>query len=394
MANTILGIYIGHDQLKLALVRKNKVLKVATAPMPENLLRDGRIVSWESMSDLVRNTMKENGIRAKEAGVVVPTESVYVKNVEMPIMSIEQLQYNLPFEFNDYITGESSEYIFDYAVLSDLPGAPKKEKGKKEKVKKEKVKKEKVSKKKRGKGKEEEPAEVAQEEASREQGLIFPPSAEEKPEENAEQAAPTSMELMAVCCQKTVLEDAQGFTGKARLKLKICTPSVCTYIALIRAHMSDYVQESPEIGILDLGYGAVRMYMFHRDKEVASRILEVGLSSVDAVLEDAYGVDIHLAHTYLMTNYEDCQTRAECMTAYENIAVELMRALNFYRFSNPNNSLTDMWLCGGGAVIEPLVTTIGDMLGIQLHRAEELVPGGESIENCNNYVQAIGVTMV
>ncbi|MBQ1492705.1 MAG: pilus assembly protein PilM [Blautia sp.] len=389
MAKTILGIDIGHDQLKLALVRKNKVLKVATAEMPQQLLRDGRIVSWESMGELVRHTMKEHGMRAKDAAVVVPNESVYIKNVEMPIMSIEQLQYNLPFEFNDYITGEQSEYIFDYALLSELPDTSKKEK---EKGKKEKKKKEKVVKKRRGKGKDEE-VEANGEDAPRETGLIFPPNEAEPSEANAEEA-PATMELMAVCCQKTVLEDAQGFTDKASLKLKICTPTVCTYIALIRHQLESVLKESPEIGILDLGYGAVRMFMFHRDKEVASRSLEVGLSTVDDVLADAYGVDVHLAHTYLVTNFEDCQRRAECMAAYENIAVELMRALNFYRFSNPNNSLTDIWLCGGGAVIEPLVTTIGDMIGIQLHRAEELVPGGESIESCNNYVQAIGVTMV
>ena len=40
MAKTILGIDIGHDQLKLALVKGKRVLRVATADMPENLLRE------------------------------------------------------------------------------------------------------------------------------------------------------------------------------------------------------------------------------------------------------------------------------------------------------------------------------------------------------------------
>ena len=44
MAKTILGVDIGQDQLKLALVRGNTVLKTASAEMPENLLRDGRVV--------------------------------------------------------------------------------------------------------------------------------------------------------------------------------------------------------------------------------------------------------------------------------------------------------------------------------------------------------------
>ena len=59
MAKTILGVDIGHDQLKLALVKSGRVLKTASAPMPENLLREGRITSRESMADLLRSTMKE-----------------------------------------------------------------------------------------------------------------------------------------------------------------------------------------------------------------------------------------------------------------------------------------------------------------------------------------------
>jgi type IV pilus assembly protein PilM len=102
---------------------------------------------------------------------------------------------------------------------------------------------------------------------------------------------------------------------------------------------------------------------------------------------------VHLAHTYLMSNFENCLEREECTTAYENIAVELMRALNFYRFSNPDSDLSDLWLCGGGAVIRPLTDMIGEMLDINLHPASELVPGGAGIEECNSYAQAIGITM-
>ena len=105
MAKTILGVDIGHDQLKLALVRGKQVLKTASAPMPENLLRQGQVTSREAMAELVKNTMKAGGLRANRAAIVLPNDVVFVKNVDMPQMSVEQLEYNLPFEFNDYITG-------------------------------------------------------------------------------------------------------------------------------------------------------------------------------------------------------------------------------------------------------------------------------------------------
>ena len=292
------------------------------------------------MSELIRSTMKKNKMHANLGAFVLSNETVFIKNVSMPEMTVDQLEYNLPFEFNDYITGELKEFAFDYAVVTDDSEETKSADG----------------------------------------------------EEEGEQATPT-IELMAVGALKSVLEDARETMRKSGLRLVMTAPAVSAYIALIRAQSDTLSKDTEEYGILDLGSESIRMYMFKRDKHIATRVLEIGISSVDGVLADAYGVDVHLAHTYLLTNYENCQQREECIGAYENIAVELMRSLNFYRFSNPNSSLSDLWLCGGGAAIQPLAETIAEMLDMRLHTASELVPGGDGIENCNSYVQAIGIAM-
>ena len=343
---TILGVDIGHDQLKLALVKGTRVLKTASAEMPENLLKEGRLTSRETMGDLVRSTMKASGMRANHAAFVLPDEAVFIKNVEMPEMSIDQLQYNLPFEFNDYITGELKDYVFDYAVVS---------------------------------------------EEHKDEAKTADPG--EEGEGEGEGGQPNTLELMAVGASRAVLEDAQAMLRKAGLRLAVSAPGISAYINLLRAQQEMLSQVAEEYGILDLGYEAIRLYMFHHDRHVATRALEIGLSNLDNVLADAFGVDPHLAHTYLMSNYQDCQQREECRAAYENVAVELMRALNFYRFSNRDSQLGDIWVCGGGAVIQPLGEIIGDMLDIQLHPASELVPGGDMIDNCNSFVQAIGIAV-
>jgi len=175
MAKTILGVDIGHDQLKLALVRNGRVLRTASAPMPENLLREGRITSRETMAELIRATMKENGIRANHASFVLSNETAFIKNINMPRMTIDQLEYNLPFEFNDYITGELKDYVFDYAMVSD-------------------------------------------------------------PEEDAaNDEAGATMELLGVGTLRAVLEDAREVLRKAGLRLATTAPAISAYIALLRA---------------------------------------------------------------------------------------------------------------------------------------------------------------
>ena len=334
---TILGIDIGYDQLKLALVAGGEVISTVSTAMPENLMMEGRITSRETMSELIRTAMKDNNLKANYAAVVLPNEAVYVKNVSMPQMTVDQLVYNLPFEFNDYITGEIRDYVFDYAVLKDEEGEVQ----------------------------------------------------DDYPE--AENAG-KKMSLMAVGAERSLIEDAQAILRKAGLRMKIASPALCSYINLIRAQKDSLYQMADEFGILDLGYKEIRLYMFRGDRHVATRELETGLSTLDDVIADAFSVDVHLAHTYLMNNYENCLEREECLAAYENIAVELMRAMNFYRFSNPDSTLSDLWLCGGGAVIRPLADSIGEMLDMELHPASELVPGGGAVEECNSFVQAVGVT--
>jgi len=341
--NTILGIDIGTDRLKLALVDSDVVMQTAAAKMPENLMREGRITSIDTMSGLISATMKESGIKASRAALVLPNESVYIKNVRMPMMTTDQLVYNLPFEFNDYITGEIKDYVFDYAVLPDDDA-------------------------------EEKPAEETAEKT-------------ESPDNEEEE----TLNLMAVGAERALIDESAEMLRKAGLSLEKAAPAICSYITLIREQYDTLSQYTNEFCILDLGFEATRMYMFEGDRHVATRVIEAGLSSLVRVIADLYGVEEHLAHTYMQSDFENCLEREECRESYDNIAVELMRAMNFYRFSNPDSSLSDMWMCGGGAQIHPLNEAIGGMLDMRLHTASELVHDGDNIPDCNSFVQAIGI---
>ncbi|MBR4798731.1 MAG: pilus assembly protein PilM, partial [Clostridia bacterium] len=270
MAKSLIGIDIGHGSLNLALVRGRRVKRTVSVAMPLKLVQEGRVVSAETMGELIRNTMRENGMRARKAAIVLPNESTFVRNVNVPVMSADQLKYNLPFEFRDYITDELKDYTYDYAVLERK--APSEEEG----------------------------------------------------------STGETLDLLAVAVHTDLLDDMRAILRKAGLHMAKAIPTVSSYISLIRCLGGD---PSAEYCILDLGYRAVRMYMFRGDRHIVTRSLEIGLSALDDVIAGVYNVDPHLAHTYLLTNYENCQQKQECINSYNGIAVELMRALNFYRFS-------------------------------------------------------------
>ena len=374
----ILGIDIGYDTVKLALVSGKQVKKTAIASMPKRLIRDGRLASPEAMGELLAQTMKKIGIHCSSAAVAFSNEAVFVRNVTMPVMAAEQLSLNLPYEFRDYITEELKNYIFDYAMLSDAASVAE-GLAKKDKKKEKKEKQPKKTKKNALEAFEEELETTAASTAA----------VSSAPEESAG----ATMELLAVAAPVSLMEETRVMLRKAGMKLTKAAPVVCSYVGLIRSMDPAKRPESGEYCFLDLGYQSIRMYMFNGEKHVVSRVLESGLAVVDAAIADAYNVDEHLAHTYVMNNFEDCQSQEICVNAFNNIAVELMRALNFYRFSNPDSMLSDIWLCGGGAYIPSLVAAIESGLdGMTIHSAEELLPGGRLLSDSNAMAQAIGIT--
>lgn len=352
MAKSCLGIDIGKDQMKLVLMKGENIVKTASVQMPEGLLKDGRIVSVETTGELIRKTMKENKIRCKEAAVVVSSGICFLRNVTMPEMTAEQLVYNLPYEFRDYITDELKKYVFDYSWGSgeEMP------KGKKLK---------KASKKK-----------------------------EEKPEEEENQKR-NEMELLAAAAPLEVMEDLRLMTRKAGLKLTFAAPEVSACENLLHYKLRNEQDKDKEYGILDLGSTSSRLFIFKGDRHQVTRVIERGMEQVEELLADTFHIDIHLAHTWLLANHEDCIHSEVCQDAFSQISVELMRALNFYQFSNPESRLEDIYICGGGASIATMRQSLEENLDVKIHEAGELLErmNGSGDETSSLWMLAAGTAL-
>lgn len=334
MAKSCLGIDIGKDQLKLVLMKGETIQKTASVQMPEGLLKEGRIVSVETTGELIRKTMRENKIRCKEAAVVVSSGICFLRNVTMPEMTPDQLVYNLPYEFRDYITDELKKYTFDYSWGSgEAPLKAKKLKKNRKKKNEEK----------------------------------------DKNSENEEGSERKEMELLAAAAPVEDIEDIRLMARKAGLKLTFAAPEVSACENLLHYKLKDEQDKEKEYGILDLGSTSSRLLIFKGDRHQVTRVIERGMEQVEELLADYFHIDIHLAHTWLLANHEDCVNSDVCRDAFAQISVELMRALNFYQFSNPDSRLEDIWICGGGASIEAMRQSLKESLDVNIHDAGELL---------------------
>lgn len=348
MGKAYVGIDIGYDRLKLALVKDGRIKKAAIEKMPEHMMRDGKIVSAESMGEFIKDCLRRNRISCDRAALVLPEESMFVKNVRMPGMSVDQLKYNLPYEFADYLTDEVKNYNFDYAIDSI--------------------------------------SEVKTEDDGEE-------NAEEKPKRKLKNKTPKVMELLGAALKTEYLDEIRLMMKKAGLKFCKAAPEIFAYSALIEK-ASD-ANKKKDCCIIDLGYHSVRMYMFSNGKYETTRTFETGLSVVAEILAETLDVDKHLAQTYLINNHDNAQNNEKCLESYDRISVEIMRALNFYRFSNPDSSLNDIYLCGGGSEISSLRTAIATTLeDYEVHSGDELLGNASLPEDAANHLLSTGITLL
>lgn len=299
---------IGESSVKMVHVSGKEIKNTVMAELPDNMVENGRILSPDAMADFIRVNAKASNLPKAEAAVILPASLILARNVTVPLMNVQQLDFNLPYEFKDYLKDEKGKYLFDYAV-NEIQHDEKENSG--------------------------------------------------------------SMRLFACAVLKETVEEYRMMFRRAGFKLKLAVPEECAYTNLVR-NAAQTVSE--DCCIADIGQHATRLYLFHRGEYSAKRNIEVGLRQLDHIIADRHQVDIHMAHAYKESNYNHVLTEGDALTLYNHLAIEMTKAVNFFNYNNREAELQDIYLCGGGAQIEPLVNMIGEETHMRLHAAEELMP--------------------
>lgn len=331
MAKKILGIEIGNCRLKIAICSESNLERLITADVPDNLVQEDEIVSWEAMAEFIKEVIKENKIAVKNAAVVIPEKLVYTKHVVMPAMTVDQLRVNLPYEFHDYITEDKDKYFYDYAVINKTSDS---------------------------------------------EGNF------------------TEMELMAVAAPKELINQYKTMFRRAGLRLVLIAPDY----SAVRNIIKDYeevnaVQEPGDYAILDIGHKTVKLYFFTKGEYEITRVMEEGCEELDRYIAEAFNVDEHIARIYKETNKDDVLHDQGCEEIYSQMAVEVMRVLNFYNFNHPDNKLDALYYCGGGALIQPLIEAIEGATEVNVVSLDQLLT--DKYEDTAKILmgpQALGIT--
>ena len=327
MGKLITGFDIGEATVKMTQVAGNEIKKAAVFELPDNIVEGDRIVSMDAMADFIREKSKEASMARGDAAVILPASLSYVKNITIPVMTEQQLMFNLPFEFKDYLTEEKNKYLFDYAVLEVI---------------------------------------------------------------NGEDGQPYEMRIFACAVLRETIDTYKKMFARAGFKLKIAVPAECAYMNIMKENSG---LRDIDLCVADLGHSETLLHIFQKGEYAAKRSIGMGLSDLDEIISHKEDVDIHMARAYKENNYNDVITSQEAKDFYTSLGVEITKAVNFFNYNERSAELHDIYLCGGGAAVAPLVDAIVSETHMNIHTAKEFVPGLVNAATPNALLESYGVAI-
>ena len=381
MGKKYLGIDIEDRFLKLVVMKDGKVLKTCLEVMPDNIVMGGRIAAFHALSDYLRDTVRRNKIRVKDAAFALPSETYYIRRVKLPKMTAAQLQINLPYEFHDYLQDDTDQYVFDYSVLSvdeksmelliaalskrqveqykemckraglrlcklvpdvlaiqeivlpsENPAAYRKRLAAQEKSRSEEEKRENRS----------EAREKKQHLRDRKRNGL---SVEELSARAAEEARANGMQPA----------DAVSATpGNATASANGMTPGNAAAPANGRAPLNAAPSGSiaaaeekrKDYAVLSLEYSRDRLHFFSNGAYEITRNLGITEKQICEVIAQNEGVDIHIAQLMLDRNQNHVLEQEQVSDLLQSVATEVMRVMNFYNYNNPRNTIDAIYYYG------------------------------------------------
>lgn len=176
--------------------------------------------------------------------------------------------------------------------------------------------------------------------------------------------------LMGAIASKEILAGYTHIFRQAGFKLKVVLPQDMALIQLCRARG----RGAEEFCFVDLGHQLTRISVVWRDRIQATRQIAMGGRNFDGIVAGETGADPFLANTYKVANFQNVLELPSVSDTCEQIAVEILKVINFYRYTYRSSALEGIYLVGGGAALPLLRDSIERAVDLPLLDPMELLP--------------------
>jgi type IV pilus assembly protein PilM len=128
MARRLIGLDIGTNAVTIAEVTAGSPPRLdmfAQVALPRDAMREGEVADEAAITDAVSRLRAEVGLKKVSVRVGIASPRVVVRQVEMPLMTRDELMSALQFQAGDLIPIPIEDAVLDFAILrSSAPSEP------------------------------------------------------------------------------------------------------------------------------------------------------------------------------------------------------------------------------------------------------------------------------
>lgn len=119
----MLGIDIGLSAIKLVELSRSgqryRVEATAIEPLPKGAVEDRNPADLDEVSTALKRAIKVSGTRLRQAAVAVPTSSVIIRTIPMPLeFGEEEIEANIQLDASQYIPFPLEEIYLDFQIVA------------------------------------------------------------------------------------------------------------------------------------------------------------------------------------------------------------------------------------------------------------------------------------
>lgn len=118
---SLVAIDVGSSAIKLVELDLSesppKLLNIGVSPVEEEIFDGNLLVKPEIVSEQIMALLEANSISGKRICISLPGPSVFVKKIQMPMMSDSELQEAIHFEAANYVPHDIDQVHLDFHVL-------------------------------------------------------------------------------------------------------------------------------------------------------------------------------------------------------------------------------------------------------------------------------------
>ena len=124
------GLDIGSSSVKLmeleldAKTDKYRLVSFGIKELPPEAIVDGAVMNTNAVVDAIRELVNKHRIKTKDAVVSVSGNSVIIKRINLPAMTVEELEESILWEAEQYIPFDINDVNIDVQILDDATDDP------------------------------------------------------------------------------------------------------------------------------------------------------------------------------------------------------------------------------------------------------------------------------